>query len=607
MSVSRAAVLVSSVLLLAGCEGMPGGAASAPADEGPATIGALQGRAAQSPYLAREVSVQAVVTGNFVAGLDGFFMQDPAGADDGDPATSDGVFVQWTRDRTPKVRRGDRVRVVGPVVELGQGERSVTAIAATRVEVLGRGGVHATTLAEPPSNESGWERYEGMWLRIGTSLTVTGNGGLARFGELEVAFGGRLFHATERHPPGPQATALQEDNRRRLLVLDDNRRSEFPDRFWYIPDGISPTAPLRAGSIVDGVEGILSHGFGRWRLHLTREIGVLEQAPRPPPPARPAGITLASINLLNLFNGDGKGRGFPTLRGAETKQELERQMAKSVALVSGLQPDIWAAAELENDGHDARSAEAGFLAALNKALGEAGDYRGVAVPEGASGDDAIRVGLIYRAGRVEPVGEPRTLQEGPFRVGASRPPLAQAFRPVGGGPVFVVVANHFKSKGSCPAPEAEVDEADRDRGDGQSCWAATRAASAQALHDWLQGDPTGSGSEHVVLLGDLNAYAQEDAPRLLRERGWRDAFEVAGARDPYSYVFNGQAGRLDHALVTADLARFVSGAAVWHANADEAEAFDYRVPRRRPEWYTAEAWRSSDHDPLLIGLDFSRP
>ncbi len=607
MSVSRAAALLSSVLLLAGCEGMPGGPVSAPADEGPATIGALQGRGPQSPYLAREVSVQAVVTGNFVAGLDGFFMQDPAGADDGDPATSDGVFVQWTRERTPKVRRGDRVRVVGPVVELGQGERSVTAIAATRIEVLGRGGVHATTITEPPADEAGWERHEGMWLRIGTALTVSGNGGLARFGELEVAFGGRLFHATERHPPGPQAAAMIEDNRRRLLVLDDNRRTEFPDRFWYIPDGISPTAPLRAGSSLGGVEGILSHGFGRWRLHLTREIEVVEQAPRPAAPSRPPGITLASINLLNLFNGDGKGRGFPTLRGAETKQELERQIAKSVALVTGLQPDIWAAAELENDGHDARSAEATFLAALNKALGEAGDYRGVVVPTGGSGDDAIRVGLIYRASRVEPLGAPASLLDGPFRVGASRPPLAQAFRPVDGGPSFVVVANHFKSKGSCPAPEAEVDAADRDRGDGQSCWAATRAASARALHDWLQRDPTASGSQYAVLLGDLNAYAQEDAPRLLRERGWRDAFEVAGVRDPYSYVFAGHAGRLDHALVSPALARFVSGAVVWHVNADESEAFDYRIPRRRPEWYTPEAWRSSDHDPLLIGLDFSRP
>ncbi len=607
MPVSRAVALSWLLLLLAGCEGLPGGPATALPDEGPATIGALQGSGLQSPYLAREVSVQAVVTGNFVAGLDGFFMQDPAGADDGDPATSDGVFVQWTRDRTPKVRRGDRVRVVGPVVELGQGERSLTAIAATQVEVLGRGGVNVTTIAEPPAVEAGWERYEGMWLRIGSSLTVSGNGGLARFGELEVTFGGRLFHATERHPPGPQATSVAADNRRRLLVLDDNRRSEYPDKLWFVPDGISPTAPLRAGSIVDGVEGILSHGFGRWRLHLTREIGVLEQAPRPAPPAPPPGITLASINLLNLFNGDGRGGGFPTLRGAESRKELERQMAKSVALVAGLRPDVWAAAELENDGHAARSAEADFLAALNKALGEDGDYRGIVAPKGGSGDDAIRVGLIYRSSRVEPVGEAQALTEGPFRVGGSRPPLAQAFRAVAGGPVFVVVANHFKSKGSCPLPDAPVDDADRDRGDGQSCWAATRAASAQALHDWLQSDPTGAGSGHAVVLGDLNAYAQEDATRLLRDLGWRDAFEVAGARDPYSYVFNGQAGRLDHALVTPGLARFVSGAVVWHANADESEAFDYRIPRRRPEWYTAEAWRSSDHDPLLIGLDFGRP
>lgn len=602
----RLLILLLMAALLLACEGMPSSAGDAAADEGPATIGALQGRGLRSPYEGREVAIHGIVTGNFVAGIDGFFMQDAAGADDGDPATSDGVFVQWTREQTPRVRRGDRVRVVGPVVELGEGERSVTAIAAGQIEVLGRGGVNVTLVDAPPAFEADWERHEGMWLRVTAPLTVTGNGGLIRFGELEAAFGGRLVQPTERFPAGPEALALGADNLRRLLVLDDNRRGEYPEILWFLADGLSHQAPLRSGSVLAEVEGVLSHRYGRWRLHLTRDLQVREQAPRPPPPDAPAGLRLASVNLHNFFNGDGRGRGFPTPRGAATPKEFERQRAKTVATLVALQPDVFAAAELENDGSDPLSAEAALLKALNQALGDAGDYRAVETSAAERGEDAIRVAIFYRHARMSPMGPAVALSGGTFRVGGSRPPLAQAFLPVGGGEPLVVVANHFKSKGSCPAIDQPAEPGDRDQGDYQACWNALRTSSAQRLHDWLQGHPTGVASNRIVLLGDFNAYAEESPMRLLRQLGWRDAFEVAGAEQVYSYVFNGQAGRLDHALVSPALVPMLSGAVLWHSNADESEAFDYRASQRQPAWYSAEPWRSSDHDPLMIGLDFSR-
>lgn len=602
----RLLILLLMAAVLLACEGMPSGGDPAAVDEGPATIGALQGSGLRSPYEGREVAMHGVVTGNFVAGIDGFFMQDAAGADDNDPRTSDGVFVQWTRDRTPRVRRGDRVRVVGPVVELGEGERSVTAIAAERVEVLGRGGVNVTLINAPPAEEADWERYEGMWLRVSTPLTVTGNGSLIRFGEVEAAFGGRLVQPTERHPAGPEARALAADNLRRLLVLDDNRRGEYPEILWFLAEGLGHQAPLRSGSVLAEVEGVLSHRHGRWRLHLTRDLQVVEQAPRPPPPAAPAGLRLASVNLHNFFNGDGRGRGFPTPRGAATLKEFERQQAKTVATLVALQPDAFAAAELENDGSDPRSAEAALLKALNEALGEAGDYRAVETSAAERGDDAIRVALFYRHSRLSPMGSAVALTGGSFRVGGSRPPLAQAFLPVGGGEPLVLVANHFKSKGSCPGADQPAEPGDRDQGDSQACWNALRTTSAQQLHDWLQGHPTGVESSRIVLLGDFNAYAEESPMRLLRQLGWRDAFEVAGAGDVYSYVYNGQSGRLDHALLSPALAPLLSGAVIWHSNADESEAFDYRASQRQPAWYSAEPWRSSDHDPLMIGLDLSR-
>src|SRR5690606_23057259 len=90
-------------------------------------IGQLQGSGPHSPLLDQKVRVQGVVTGNFVAGLQGFFMQDAVGEDDGDPRTSDGIFVSWTQADQPKVRRGDRVRVEGSVTELERGGSQQTA------------------------------------------------------------------------------------------------------------------------------------------------------------------------------------------------------------------------------------------------------------------------------------------------------------------------------------------------------------------------------------------------------------------------------------------------------------------------------------------------
>ena len=595
-----------SVLLLTACDAMTHDRDVGDAEEGPATLGALQGKGPRSPFENREVAMHGVVTGNFVAGLDGFFMQDGAGADDADSTTSDAVFVQWMRDRTPKVRRGDRLSVWGKVVELGETEQTVTAIAAAKVEVLGRGGVNVTTINAAPAVGADWERHESMWLRIDAPLTVTGNGGLIRFGELEVAFGGRLVQPTERHPPGPKADALAADNQARMLVLDDNRRGEFPDRLWFLEAGLTHAAPLRAGSTLAEVEGVLNHGFGRWRLQLTDELKISAQSPRPKPLEAPAGLRIASVNLENFFNGNGRQAGFPTPRGAMSLKEFEHQTSKTVALLVGLRADVLAVSEVENDGNDARSAEASLLTALNAGMGADGDYRAVVAAEGASGRDQIRVGLFYRDSKVRPLGDAVAINEAPFAAGGSRPPLAQAFLATDGGEPFVVVANHFKSKGSCPTPEQPAAPGDSDKGDFQSCWNATRVASAQRLHDWLQTDPTGHGVERMVLLGDFNAYAQEDPLRLLRQLGWRDVFEVTGASEVYSYVYAGQAGRLDHGMVTAALAPAVSGAAIWHTNADEAEAFHYQTSHRNPEWHSVSPWRTSDHDPLLIGLDFSR-
>ena len=594
------AVAVIAALMLSACQAQtpstaPAGDANGAAGQDVPTppllaIGQVQGRAMRSARVDQLVSIQGVVVGNFSKGLQGVFVQSER--DDGDPLTSEGVFVEHAANAEPKLRTGDRVRVSGRIVELGE-DGPLTALRDTVIEVIGEGEDVPLVLDRAPDSAADWERYEGMAIRISAPLTVSGNDGLSRYGELTASFDGRLFQATEIALPGAPAERINEENARRTLLLDDNRTSKNPRNLWFLPNELGDSDPVRAGSVLRNVVGVLDQRRGQYRLQLTDELDV-RQAARPPAPTVPGDLRIASLNLLNLFNGDGRGEGFPTERGAETFEQYQQQQKKLVAVVQTLAPDVAALMEVENDGSGPDSTLAQFVDALN-AAGPARDYRFIDSGQ-RLGTDSIRVAIIYRSRRIEPQG--RAVSPPGGFVGRSRVPLAQAFR-AGSGPAFVIVANHFKSKG-CGRDEDKAQGADADRHDGQGCWNAMRVASVERLLAWLATDPTHSASRLQLIIGDLNAHALEDPLRLLHDAGWQDAFALARVEHPYSFVFDGQAGRLDHALLTAALAARLRGAAEWHNNSDEADLFDYHQDRE------GDPWRASDHDPILLGFDLAR-
>jgi predicted extracellular nuclease len=338
------------------------------------------------------------------------------------------------------------------------------------------------------------------------------------------------------------------------------------------------------------VEGIVDQrSAAGYRLQLTTPLQ-LPASTRPPAVPQVAGrLKVAAFNLENYFNGDGLGGGFPTLRGARDASALAAQQAKLVTSINQLGADVAALMELENDGYGPQSSIAQLVAALNADADGPGDWRFVDAGNGP-GTNPIRLAIIYRSSRVSTVGKPVMLEDGPF-VEHSRVPLTQAFRQ-GRGPAFSVTAIHLKSKGC-----REVSGADADHNDGQGCWNATRVDSAQRISTWLASDPTGSGSTHAVVLGDFNAYAREEPVRAMEAAGWRDAFAVAGVAQPYSYVYSGLSGRLDHALLSPSMAVALRGAAEWHINADEPDSVGYAGNNE------AGPWRSSDHDPVLLGFD----
>lgn len=114
----------------------------------------------------------------------------------------------------------------------------------------------------------------------------------------------------------------------------------------------------------------------------------------------------------------------------------------------------------------------------------------------------------------------------------------------------------------------------------------------------------------MLVIGDLNAYAKEDPVDDLTSRGFVDLSERFNGPGDYSYVFDGEAGYLDHALASASLNAQATGARHWHINADEPSVIDYNVEFKQPvcgtcgpDYYSATPYRSSDHDPVVIGLN----
>lgn len=566
-----------------------------------ARISAIQGAQTLSPLVGEVVEVEARVSARFIDGLGGFYLASEANEQDGDAMTSEGVFVRYDQPFDAPV--GSRVRVRATVAELGAAPDTQTAL----IEVSQLMRCEGKPVTLPPvaiaaagSEANDWERHEGELISIAGPLSLVGNDDLLRHGTLIVSFDGRDYTPTERHPPGPEARGLDSANAATRLVLDDARREEFPKRLWHLPELLSAEAPYRVDSQISEISGVLEQHEGEYRVQLVAPLGAVTQAPRPgKPPEVDGDVRVASFNVLNFFNGDGAGGGFPTERGARNPESLARQTAKIIAALDALDADIVALMEVENDGFGATSALAELVQRLNRARGkERGDYAFVNAGVERVGEDPIRVALIYRQSRVRPEGEAVFTREGPF-AGASRPPLAQRF--VAGDFEFIVVANHFKSKG-CQDAEGP----DRDQEDAQGCFNASRVESARVLADWLATDPVHAGHDRILLVGDLNAYGSEDPVRHLVSRGYVDAVATHMSEPAYSYVFRGQSGRLDHALVSASLAAHIGSAGEWHINADESPAFEYDQPeydrRALKTRYRPDMFRSSDHDPLLIGL-----
>ncbi len=372
-----------------------------------------------------------------------------------------------------------------------------TQIVPTSITVCSTGNLPpaatAYDLPEPVNNDL--ERVENMLVTFPETLTVSGNFGQGRFGELVLSSDGRLYQQNSFDRPGTAGSiAVQALNLRRYVVLDDGKSGQNLDPTPYF----NATPTRRVGDTTTGLTGVLTFDFSEYRLQPTGPVTFVDANSRPAAPTL-SGIKAVGMNVLNYFNGDGAGGGFPTARGANTLAEFNRQRAKIIAAITAINPDVVGISEMENDGVGANSAIQDLVNGLNAASAP-GTYTFISEP--GPGTDAIKVSIIYKPGVLSPVGA-AVNDPDPIH---NRPPLAQTFQQISNNEKFTFIVNHFKSKGgTCPGSGG-----DADAGDGQGCFNATRVAQANALLTFIQQRKAAAGDPDVLSVGDYNSYGEED-------------------------------------------------------------------------------------------------
>lgn len=211
-------------------------------------------------------------------------------------------------------------------------------------------------------------------------------------------------------------------------------------------------------------------------------------------------------------------------------------------------------------------------------------------------EDVIRTAFIYRPAVVETVGASSILDDPAF-VNA-RQPLAQAFKLKGGADTtsFLAIVNHFKSKGSGSGVDA-------DTGDGQGASNVSRVNQAKALVAFADTLKASSKIDRVLLDGDFNAYLKEDPIDVLVAAGYVDLGSTTGKS---TYAFDGAVGSLDHLFANAAANTAVNAVDVWNINSVESIALEYsRNNYNATDFYQANPYRSSDHDPIVVGLNLA--
>ena len=600
---------------------LPLGAADVPIHD-------LQGSGAESPRAGQTVTTTGIVT---AWKSNGFFLQAPDAEADADPATSEGIFV-FTSSAPPAVAaRGNRVRVTGSVVEYRPssdpsgpplteiaGSPSVTSLSSGNALPLPVTLLPEDLSASSPADRL--ERYEGMRVRVDALLVVAPTGGTVDEASATARSNGVLWGVLPGTPrPFREAGAspgvpLPAGSPCCVPRFDGN-----PEKLRVDTTVLPGAGPLDApaGATLSGLVGPLDVASRAWTL-LPEGAPVVSAAPsaRAVPAPRPGERTVGFVNLEYFFDTVASGSG-PTL----SLSAYEMRLAKaSLAIRRYLRaPDVLAVAEVESlavlreiaarvraDALAAGEADPGYQAFLE----EGNDVSGIDV--GFLVASNVRVVSVVQEGKGATFADPAT---GTALTLNDRPPLvlsARAAAPGGTEAPLTVVVNHLRSLISV---EEDSSAGARAR--------AKRQAQAEYLAALLARLQSQAPDTPLLAVGDFNAFEVSDglvdvvgtargAPAPASEVAVNRSVDLVdpdlvdlGAVDAllpraerYSYVFEGNAQLIDHALASRAAAARVTGLAMARIGADFPEAW-----RGSPD----RVERLTDHDGLVVRLRLGPP
>jgi len=596
------------------------------------TIPQIQGSGLVSPHVDKLVITEGIVTA--VRFNNGFFLQ--AANDDGDPATSEGIFVFTSSAPPAAAAVGNRVRVTGKVAEFipatNPHQLGITQLVSPLVETLETGvalppAVELTVADLGPDALPGTlERLEGMRVSVAQAVAIAASGGSISEANATATSDG-VFHVVL---PGV-ARPFREPG---IGVLDVTpipagktppRFDTNPERLMVRSRGQVGAWPLSvdAGASVSGIVGVLDYHTGTWAVLPDAATPPTVAGGRLPRAVDDAGhdeITVGSFNLLRLFDEINDGNGAVTL----TPQGLDKRLAKASAAICNFlkAPDILGVVEVENvrvlqllsERIDATCARRpGYVPYLQPGNDVGGINVGFLVSTRATAGGVPRVEVLD----VAQFGKNTTLAnpDGSTSLLNDRPPLrlrARLHQDAAGSYPLTVIVNHLRSLNG-------VD----DTAPGSSGWASggervrvKRGAQAAYLAGLMQQMQQADPGEKIVLVGDFNAFEFNDgyvdvmgivrgnpapAEQVLT---WMDSplatplidgsQLIADPVERYSYVYDGSAQTLDHVLVNEALA-MDAVLSVDHARINA----DFGVDNFGD---AGLAVRSSDHDPVRLRI-----
>ncbi len=571
------------------------------------SIAAIQGAQSSSPLVDKTVWVKGIVTGDFRGqdALGGFFIQSEQASND--PLQSSGLFVSENNPEQ-SLNVGDVVVIKGQVSEQFDVTQisSVDSLNVCDTEVL----LPMPVPLELPMTADQLEAVEGMRVSITAPHVITDVYNYVRYGELIVS-SQLLLSPTAMYRPGKQAQSHRKTIKSNQLIIDDGRLSKYPQPFVVGADGLNPiqaTTALQLGQRID-VTGVMHFAFGKYKLQPTEKfiMGQPTEANRSSFTKPKGRYQVGTFNVENFFttidNGEevcGPLRDFGC-RGADSKAEYDRQLAKLVSVINTADATVMGLQELENNANASIKA---LVKGLNNAAGE---QKWAYIDTGILGEDVIKVGFIYQPSQVMPQGEYALLNSAAdpeFKENKNRIIVAQTFSDKHGN-AFNVAVVHFKSK-SCRDATGLL----KDQKDGQGCYNPTRVEVANQLAKWINQDPTGQGVAATYIVGDFNSYQYEDPMETLKTHGFINLANQYLGKQNWTTSFRGTIGSLDYVLANEAAQKLSKGLVQWHINSISSKEFSYNMETleagiSKPEsFYQPDPYASSDHDVVMAGFEW---